>query len=112
MTKAVKHPIRPKMARFRWTAALALLLCASTAYAAPVGSPLADAVEKGDHTRVAALLKGGVTINAGQADGTTALHWAAEREDVATARQLVAVHADVNEANKYGAKPLSLACVD
>src|SRR5438132_9450143 len=40
-------------------------------------SPLADAAEKSDHAAIQRLLKQRVEVNAPQADGTTALHWAA-----------------------------------
>lgn len=88
---------------------LAFLLFGSPACAAPA-SPLADAMEKQDHTRVQSLLRQGADVNAAQVDGTTALHWAAEFGDVANAKRLVAARADVNRANRYGVKPLSLAC--
>jgi ankyrin repeat protein len=40
----------------------------------------------------------------------TALHWAAYRDDLKTARLLVEARADVRAANRYGVTPLSLAC--
>jgi uncharacterized protein len=40
----------------------------------------------------------------------TALHWAAYHGDLATATQLIRAQANVNIANRYGVKPLSLAC--
>jgi ankyrin repeat protein len=43
-------------------------------------------------------------------DGTTALHWAAYREDAALVELLLGAGADVRAANRYGATPLSLAC--
>jgi ankyrin repeat protein len=89
---------------------LLLSLLAGAAPAARPASPLADAVERQDRARIQSLLRQGTGINVPQADGTTALHWAAYNEDVPTARQLVAAHADVNAANRYGVTPLSLAC--
>lgn len=67
-------------------------------------------MEKQDRARVQALLRQGADVKAPQVDGMTALHWAANYEDVATARLLIAAHADVNAANRYGVKPLSLSC--
>ncbi|MBI3471384.1 MAG: ankyrin repeat domain-containing protein, partial [Candidatus Solibacter usitatus] len=47
-----------------------------------------------------------------QADGTTALHWAAHQEDLETAELLVRAGANVKAANRYGVTPLSLACTN
>src|SRR2546428_13643580 len=62
---------------------LALLLFASHASADHAASPLADAVEKQDHARIQSLLKKGADVNAAQVDGMTALHWAAQYDDLA-----------------------------
>jgi len=40
------------------------------------------------------------------------MHWAVYNDDLATARRMVAAHADTNTANRYGVKPLSLACTN
>ena len=45
-------------------------------------------------------------------DGTTALHWAAHRDDLVALELLIRGGADVNAANDYGATPLSLACTN
>ncbi len=71
---------------------------------------LASAVEKQDHEAIGRLLAGKVDVDAAQADGTTALHWAIYLEDVKTAEALVQAGADVNLANRYGVSPLSIAC--
>ena len=42
----------------------------------------------------------------------TALHWAAHRDDLETAKLLVDAGADVKAANRYGVTPLSLACTN
>jgi ankyrin repeat protein len=47
-----------------------------------------------------------------RADGTTALHWAAHRDDLETAELLIGAGADLNAANHYGVTPLSLACTN
>jgi uncharacterized protein len=43
------------------------------------------------------------------ADGTTALHWAVHRGDLAAAKALLAAGADVDAANRYGVRPAYLA---
>jgi ankyrin repeat protein len=53
-----------------------------------------------------------VDVNAPQPDGTTALHWAAQRNDLDTVTLLIGAGANVNAANDYGVTPLSLACTN
>lgn len=45
-------------------------------------------------------------------DGTTPLHWAAHRDDVAAVERLLKTGADSNATNRYGVTPLSLACTN
>jgi ankyrin repeat protein len=89
---------------------LALLLFGSNHAFATTNSPLADAVEKQDHAAFRKLLKQHVDVNASQADGMTALHWAAYLDDLEAAKSLAAANASVNATNRYGVAPLSLAC--
>jgi ankyrin repeat protein len=49
---------------------------------------------------------------AAEPDGTTALHLAVHRDDVETARRLIAAGADVNARTRYGVTPLELACTN
>jgi len=90
-------------------ACASLLSLASATVASAGDSRLVDAAEKRDSAAVSALLKQGVDVNATQADGATALHWAAHWNDVAVAKALLAAHAAVNVANDYGVTPLFLA---
>ncbi len=46
------------------------------------------------------------------ADGTTALHWAVDRDDVAVAQMLVRAGANVKAANRYGVTPMYSAAVN
>jgi len=87
---------------------LGLVLSASCLAASR--SPLADAAEKSDRATLRTLLKQHADVNAPQADGMTALHWAAYLDDLETARNLAAERADANVTNRYGVTPLSLAC--
>jgi len=69
---------------------------------------LADAAEKSDRATLRSLLKQHADVNAPQAGGMTALHWAAYRDDLETAKLLASANA--NATNRYGVTPLSLAC--
>ena len=71
---------------------------------------LADAAEKQDRATLRTLLKQRADVNAAQADGMTALHWAAYLDDLETAKALIAAKANVSTTNRYGVVPLSLAC--
>jgi ankyrin repeat protein len=83
---------------------------ASTAWAS--SAPLADAVEKMDRAAVRTLLERRADVNAPQADGMTALHWAAYHDDLSTVELLVRAGANVSAANRYGVTPMSLACTN
>src|ERR1700674_2877615 len=75
-------------------------------------SDVADAVMKGDRAAVRALLQQRADVNAPQADGATALHWAVYRGDVDTANVLIGAGANVKAANRARVTPLSLATTD
>ena len=81
--------------------------------AAPSGDVrLVEAVQNGDVAAVRSLLQQKADVNAPQADGATALHWAAHRNDLETAGLLIQAGAAVNAANDYGVTALSLACTN
>ena len=67
-----------------------------------VDSPLADAAMQGDRASVRSLLDGQADVNRAQGDGTTALHWAAYRNDVEMAGMLIAAGADVRAETRVG----------
>jgi ankyrin repeat protein len=89
--------------------AAAYLLSAVTLSAAAADAPLADAMENMDRDAVHALLQRHADVNAPQADGMTALHWAAYQDDVESVELLVRNGAKVKAANRYGITPLTLA---
>ena len=71
--------------------------------------PLVQAAKAADSEAVRALLAQRVDVDAPEADGTTALHWAAYQGDIDTARLLVDAGANVAQVNRYGVTALSLA---
>lgn len=80
------------------------------AFAATNGNTaLVDAVKNQDADAVRILLKQHVDVNAPEADGTTALHWAAHWGDLATVDALLSDGASAIAINRYGATPLSEA---
>lgn len=89
-----------------------LLLSVTNVDTARAEVRLVDAVKKADKAAVRALLKQRSDVNAREADGTTALYWAAAKNDLDTAQLLVRAGADVKAASRYGVAPLALACVN
>ncbi len=69
-----------------------------------------DAAKRQDGQAVRAMLKERVDVNAPQADGATALHWAAHWDDLETAALLIRAGANVNGKNDLDVTALSLAC--
>jgi len=92
--------------------ALAVLLLGVPAEGAGGKSPLVEAVRKGDAAQVRALLKQAQLVNDAEADGTTALHLATDRDDLTTADLLLRAGANVKAANRYGVTPLYSAAVN
>jgi len=94
---------------FIFAAAITSVLAAS---AATVSSPVADAAEKGDVAKVQSLLAAKADVNAPQADGATAIQWAAYENNLELADVLIKAGANVKVANHDGATPLSLAATE
>src|SRR5215470_11727732 len=86
-----------------------LSLAASTAIAAGNDPTLADAVKREDRAAVRKLLQQKIDVNAPLTDGSTALHWAVESDDLETVGLLIAAHANVNAKNRYSVTPLHVA---
>jgi ankyrin repeat protein len=51
-------------------------------------------------------------VNAAQADGMTALHWAVRHDDPTLVRKLLRAGAKASSANRYGVTPLAIACTN
>jgi len=86
---------------------IGLLLISAVIHASP---EIADAARTSDHALIHKLLQAHADVNSAQADGMTALHWAAYLDDVDTTRLLLKAGANVKATNHYGVLPLSLAC--
>jgi uncharacterized protein len=92
-------------------ALLAALCCTAVALAAS-DTQVAEAVQQGDRALAVRLIAHRADVNAAQADGMTALHWAAANGDLETTKLLLRAKADVKAATRVGAlTPLSLACL-
>ena len=89
-------------------AAGAMMLWSVVALGA-AGHPVIDAVKSGDAKAVRTLLQKKVDVNAAEADGMTALHWASRNNDLASAHVLLRAGANVKAATRYGVTPLTLA---
>ena len=77
--------------------------------AAPADVAVVEAVKSGDVEQLRALLADGADPNASLADGTTALHWAAYRDDHAAVDLLLREGAAADATSQYGVTPLALA---
>jgi uncharacterized protein len=85
-------------------------LCLTALLSAAPPSPVADAAQAGDSDAVRSLLKQAADVNASQADGMTALHWAAMRNDGALAEMLLYAGANVKASTRINSyTPLLLA---
>jgi ankyrin repeat protein len=92
--------------------ALAVLVIGAGGAGGAGRPPLVDAARNADRDAVRALLQQGAGVNAAEADGTTALHWASYRDQVETADLLIRAGAKVNAANDLGVTPLWTASLN
>ena len=90
----------------------AAIFIAAASLAAAANSELADAVMNGNKAAVRSLLLKKADVNAGQVDGTTALHWAVRSDDLETADLLLKAGANVSVANREGVMPMQLAAMN
>src|SRR5262245_22068673 len=88
-----------------------LALIAMPALVSAAGSDAADAAQRKDAPALRQLVTKRVNVNAPQADGTTALHWAAHYNDTETVKLLLKAGANPAVTNRFGASPLSEAAL-
>jgi hypothetical protein len=95
----------------RGCSALTLLLVVGASATADT-APLVEAVKAGNRAKAIALVAEKTDVSAQEADGTTALHWAARQNDLDLADRLLNAGADATAVNRYGVTPLYLAAVN
>src|SRR5579884_1290608 len=90
---------------------LALLLFAAAGFAAG-RADIADALMRGDRAEARRLIDQHSDVNASQADGATALHWAVFQSDKEMVDLLLRAGANPKVANREGSTPLWLASIN
>jgi len=81
----------------------------AVAQSAKADTRLAEAVSRRDTAVVRSLLSQKSDVNAPDAQGTPALHWAVRVDDIDLVRLLLSSGADAKLTNRYGVTPLTLA---
>jgi ankyrin repeat protein len=81
----------------------------SAVTAFPAAAPLVDAVKARDKAAILKLLQQKVNVNTPEVDGTTALHWAVQQDDLDLVQRLIRAGANVKVTNDYGSTPMSEA---
>jgi uncharacterized protein len=91
--------------------AMVALSLSTLTHAAPAGAvAFVEAAMNGNRDAVRALLKDGADVNTTQADGMTALHWAAQKGDVELAKVLLFASANLKATTRIGGyTPLLIA---
>jgi ankyrin repeat protein len=92
----------------RYLTSVLLLLLATGSFAQGDAS-VVDLIRTGDRAGALELIRLGADVNAAQADGSTALHWAVHNVDEELTELLLSREADPAVKNRYGATPLAEA---
>jgi uncharacterized protein len=85
---------------------LLVLLAVASGQAAAADAGIAHAARAGDLDRIHALIASGADANVPEADGSTALLWAAYQSDPEMVASLLDAGADPNVPNRFGVTPL------
>jgi uncharacterized protein len=91
---------------------VALLLAGQMPRAAAESLPLIEAVKRHDRVSVNALLDRGADVSAAEGDGSTALHWAAQGDDLEMLGVLLDAGASPRAATRFAVTPLELAAAN
>ncbi len=75
-------------------------------------SDVADAAQRGNKQAVRLLIQQKANVNAPQPDGSTAMHWVVQADDLELADLLIKAGAKVTASNVIGASPLLIASVN
>ncbi len=86
--------------------ALAILWAASASVSSAAEGPLVDAAKNAQKETLRALVQKKADVNAAEPDGTTALHWAAYRDDLESVDILLRAGAKVNAVTDLGVTAL------
>jgi uncharacterized protein len=98
--------MRPRHARCAW---LIAAVAVTSLGAAGNNLRVVEAVKQGNPAAVKALIAQHADVNAAEADGMTALHWAVRGNDAQTVLMLIRAGANVNAASRYGMTPILFA---
>ncbi|MSV30579.1 MAG: hypothetical protein EXQ52_17820 [Bryobacterales bacterium] len=90
-------------------ASACLLVTTTLTFGAPPDPRLIEAVKKSDAKAVRSLIAARVDIHATELDGSTALHWAAQRDNSEIVGLLLAAGANAKIATRYNITPLYFA---
>jgi ankyrin repeat protein len=93
-------------------AVLIVLLLLGTGVAHGATAEVADAAMRGNRDAVRAAITRTADVNEPQVDGTTALHWAVQRDDLEMVDLLIAAGARVGATTREGVMPLQLAAIN
>src|SRR5882672_10396522 len=98
----------------RWRVSFAVLLLPLLAASTQAGTGshmVVAAARAGDLAALRAAVRESRDVNVPDAEGTTALHWAAQHSDLAAIDLLLKAGAKVDVRNRYGATPLWVAAM-
>ncbi|HET9220543.1 MAG TPA: ankyrin repeat domain-containing protein [Terriglobia bacterium] len=90
----------------------ALFISATLTFAAAGDLRLIDAVKKSEVQTVKSLLTAKVDVNATDVDGSTALHWAAQRDALELVNVLLAAGANPKASTRYKITPMYFAAMN
>jgi ankyrin repeat protein len=101
------------MSRVLQRAGLWLALVALAGFeAAGQSTTLIDAVKRGDHGAARTLARSRAEVNRAEPDGTTALHYAVQGNDIELVSLLLKAGANARAVNRNGVTPLTLAATN